>query len=390
MTTLQAVGGTIDVQAEMIHRDAIVLDGHLDVLVSTSHPLLRLPGGASHADLNRLQDGQVNAVVLSIAAQVFPRTAEGNAQARAEAAEKLETIRAFIRDSAGRAELALTAADLRRVVAAGRIAVLIGFQNAQHLAHSLEDLDTLYADGVRLFDFTHAGNNDFADSSRAEVEEHGGLSAVGRKAVAKLNALGILIDVSQLTASGVRQVVELSRAPVIASHSAIRALADVPRNLADSELDAIGSSGGLVSIPAFGRYLTSPPPDYDRLVADVRARFGLSQEGPRNIVYRGYEMLPESKIGSFFEALTALWPGGDLQTFVDHIDYAVQRIGIDHVGIGNDFNHGGGIAGFEDLSRAGAVTRELVARGYSKSDIAKIWGENFLRVLDTAQELAER
>lgn len=266
---------------------------------------------------------------------------------------------------------------------------MIGFQNAQHLGASLGDLDALYANGVRVFDFTHADNNDFADSSRSGIAEHGGLSPLGRRAIGRLNGLGILIDVSQLSGDAALEAMRLSRAPVVASHSAVRALADAPRNLGDPELDAIRECGGVVQIPAFAKYLTSQPEDYLDRVAHLQAGFGLSEDGPVDVVFRGYETLDEARLGNFFSQLQQLWPGGDLQTFVDHIDYAVQRIGIDHVGIGNDFNHGGGIKGFVDLGEAGSVTRELVSRGYSEADIAKIWGENFLRVLQAAQDAAD-
>ena len=234
----------------------------------------------------------------------------------------------------------------------------------------MRELDTLYANGVRVFDFTHADNNDFADSSRSGIVEHGGLLPLGRPAIGRLNGLGILIDVSQLSADAALQAVRLSRAPVVASHSAVKALADTPRNLGDAELEAIKAGGGVVQIPAPAKYLTSQPEDYLDRVAELRAGFGLSEDGPVDVVFRGYETLDEARMGPFFSQLQALWPGGDLQTLADHIDYAVQRIGIDHVGIGNDFNHGGGVEGFADLGEAGSVTRELVSRGYSEADIA--------------------
>ena len=204
------------------------------------------------------------------------------------------------------------------------------------MAPDISAIDGLYRDGVRLFGFSHAGNNDFADSSRPSgepAEEHHGLSPIGKQAVAKLNRLGVIIDISQLTPAGVMQVLELSKAPVIASHSNVRALVENTRTLSDRELDAIKANGGVVDVTPFNNYLRRVPPGLD---AEARAKL----------------------------------PPATVSDLVDHIDYIVKRIGIDHVGIGTDFNHGAGIEGFDDESEAPNVTRELVRQGYSEDQIA--------------------
>jgi membrane dipeptidase len=346
----------LDVRAEAIHRHVLVIDTHTDVLLPGSPENLYAPGHTSHTDLDKLKKGGVGGVAMAIAVGNGPRTPEGVAAARVEADAKLAAIQVFLTDHPDQAALALRADDIVRIHKAGKVAVIESFLNTRSIGSDLSAIDGFYRDGVRLFGFTHAGNNDFADSSRPAgepAEEHHGLSPIGRQAVAKLNRLGVIIDVSQLTPAGVMQVLELSKAPVIASHSNVRALVDNTRTLSDGELDAIKVNGGIVDVTPFGNYLRRVPADLD---AAARARL----------------------------------PRATVSDLVDHIDYIVKRIGIDHVGIGTDFNHGAGIQGFDDESEAPNVTRELVRRGYTEAQIAKIWGGNFLRVFRQVEGTARK
>lgn len=383
-----AENSAVDTLARSIHRRTLVLDSHVDVLVSTSHPRLRLENGGSHTDLHRLQAGGIGAVVLSVAAQTGPDTAAGQAAALNEAEEKLAEIRRLVQSSDGALVIADDADEVRRIHRDGHIAAVIGFQNAFALGADLAKIDDFIARGVRVFALTHAGNNAFADSSRPGEETHGGLSALGLAAVDRLNALGVLIDVSQLSSNSYAQLLARTRAPVVASHSGVRALSDSPRNVSDEELDALKANGGVLQVTAFNNHLVPRPEGYLDSVEALRIQFGLSQDGPRHVLYRGYEALSADDRDAFFDALGALYPAANVETLVDHIDYAVGRIGIDHVGIGTDFNHGAGIAGFGSLAEAENVTRALVARGYDESDVGKIWSGNFLRVLETARAAA--
>jgi membrane dipeptidase len=344
----------VDARARAIHRRVLVIDSHTDVLLPGSPENLYAPGHTSHTDLDKLKRGGVGCLAMAIAVGNGPRTPEGVAAARAEADAKLAAIRGFVKDNANDAALALTADDILRIHKAGKIAVIESFLNTRSIGADISAIDGLYRDGVRLFGFSHAGNNDFADSSRPSgepAEEHHGLSPVGKQAVAKLNRLGVIIDISQLTPAGVLQVLELTKAPVIASHSDVRALVENTRTLSDRELDAIKANGGVVDVTPFNNYLRRVPPGLD---AEARAKL----------------------------------PRATVSDLVDHIDYIVKRIGIDHVGIGTDFNHGAGIEGFDDESEAPNVTRELVRRGYSEGQIAKIWGGNFLRVFRRVEAVA--
>ena len=341
-TAPAASDAELDAQAKALNKKILNLDSHADVLIAATPERYWGPGHSSRTDVQKLTTGSVDVVTLAIAVGPGPRTAEGYAEARKEADTKLETIRTFVKENPDRVEIALTAADVERIYRSGKIAVIESFLNARSLGKDLTGIDTFYNAGVRVFGLTHAGNNDFADSSRPqkdEGEEHHGLSPLGKQAITRLNQLGVIVDVSQLTPDGVFQVLELTEAPVIASHSNARALVDNSRNLSDPELDAIRKNGGLVSVTPFKAYLA---------------------------------------------------PEATVKEYVDHIDYLVKRIGVDHVGIGTDFNHGSGVTGFSDESEAPNVTRELLKRGYTEAQIAKIWGGNFLRVFREVESVAKK
>jgi membrane dipeptidase len=371
--------------AAAIHKRALVLDGHVDVLLPGANARYFGPDGKSFSDVAKLKAGGVDALVYAVAVSTGPDTAQGHAAARAEADAKLAAIRKIAADNPNEVAIAYSADEVRKIVGQGKIAILIGFQNAYALKLDVAEFDRLKADGIRVAALNHAGNNAFADSSRPQQgagEVHGGLSPLGKSAVARLNDLGVLIDVSQLTPKGVFQTLELSRAPVVATHSAARSLVDSTRNLSDAELDAIKANGGVVQVVPFNSYLLPAPADYGARLRALRAEYGLAADKPG---YQGADDLPAARRDAFFAAYRALSPQATLKDYVDHIDYIAKRIGPDHVGVGTDFNHGSGVPGFKDEGEAANVTRELVARGYSEAQIDAIWGGNFLRVLQAAE-----
>jgi membrane dipeptidase len=386
---LHAQAGDLERRVAAAHAAARPLDAHADILVATTPGIYRTADGESQVTVDKLVAGGMITVTLALQSPTGPATAEGVAKARAEVDAKLAWLRALERAESARVAVARSAADLERIHAAGKIAVLIGFQNAYALGTDVALVDHYVAEGVRVFAFNHAGNNAFADSSRPSVpgdEPHGGLSALGREAVRRLNDLGVVIDVSQLTTRGVMQTIELSRAPVIASHSAVRALSDETRNLSDEELDAIAADGGVVHVPPFNTYVAPRPPEFVAKLADIRASVGLPRE------FRGVlddaNLLEGAARGEYTAAALAAVPRADLDDYLDHIDYVVKRIGVDHVGIGTDFDHGAGIIGYKDASEARNLTRGLLERGYSAETIAKIWSGNFMRVLRAAEAAA--
>jgi membrane dipeptidase len=384
-----AIAANLDAAA--IHARTLVLDSHVDVPVDLGVGAHEAAvDGDGQVDLPKLERGGVDAAVLAVFVSQGPRTPEGYAKARKDADAKLSAIRAVAERHPDRAVLALKADDVEAAAKAGKRAIVVGFLNAYPFGDDLAPLDAYYAGGVRSFGFVHAGNNAFADSSRPSggtKAEWGGLSPLGKQAVGKLNDLGVIIDVSQLTPDGVKQVLALSRAPVVASHSGVQGVVDSPRNLSDAELDAIAAKGGVVQVVAFGPYLVKPGADFPPKVAALRARYGLPAAHVRPA--DGTEALSPEKRLDYSHAVNALLPKATVRDLVDSVDYAVRRVGVDHVGLSSDFNHGGGVVGWANEGEAGNVTAELVARGYSEADIGKLWGGNYLRVFRAVEQTAK-
>lgn len=374
-----------------IHAAVLTLDSHADILLPATPKRYYLPDGGSRTSIDKLTAGGVDAIVLSVAVGPGPRDAARVKAARAEADTKLAKIKAIAADSGGKADIALSAADVERLHGEGKIAIIIGFQNARSIGKDVSQLDVFYKEGARVFALNHAGHNDFSDSSRpqdAPPSEHGGLSPLGKQAVAKLNDLGALIDVSQLSSDALAQTLQLTRAPVAATHSNARALIDNTRNLSDAELDAIKANGGVVQVTPFNAYLSVPDTATSVKISEIRVASGLPAEF--KAWNDGYGSLKGDKQQAFLDQAGALVPKADVVRYVDHIDYIAKRIGWDHVGVGTDFNHGAGITGFDSEADAANVTAELVKRGYTQEQIAGIWGGNFLRVLRAAEQSAAK
>jgi membrane dipeptidase len=348
---------------------------------------------------DKLAAGGVGAVVMSIAVGPGPRTPQGDAAGRAEADEKLAAIRALDAEH-DQIVIATTPDEVLAVRAQGRTALILGFQNARSLEGDPAALDAFYAAGVRVFGLNHMGHNDFSDSSRPLYDgetksyeagaEHGGLSTLGVQAIARINALGGIVDVSQMSKDATLQAIALSTTPVIASHSNVRALSDVSRNLSDEEIDRIGETGGVIHVAAFGAYLVDLS-DADLLaqIRAVRREAGLPE--PYSYPYELYwELHDPAAQTAFLTAMRDVIGRGSVDRMIDHVDYIVARIGIDHVGIGTDFNHGGGVEGFNEADEAFNVTLSLIERGYAPDDIEKIWGGNFLRVFQAVLPASAR
>lgn len=382
--------------AATIHQQALVLDAHADIEITGQESRYAGADGRSQVAPDKMRAGGVDAVVMSIAVGPGPRDAAGYAEARAIADKELAAIQTMTADPDGDVVLVRSAEALEAAHAAGKSALILGLQNARILGDDVNAIDEFYASGVRVFALTHMGHNDYADSSRPifiaaegqhEVEEeHGGLSDLGRAAVARVNALGGVMDISQLSKAAALEVMALSTTPVIASHSNVRALSDVSRNLSDEELDRLKENGGVIHIAPFRGYLF----DSTDATLDARIRAARLEAGIKEDYYYPFELyweLDDAAVQQkFLSTVSDLLGPGSLDDMINHIDYVVARIGIDHVGIGTDFNHGSGIEGYADASEAHNLTRALLARGYSADDVAKIWGGNFLRVFRTAAQ----
>ena len=364
----------------------LTIDPHLDLPKSATEPgWTGLSDPSSQFDLDRARRGGLSAAAIALFVPQGPRDPASLARAQAELRQRDAAIHAIVERNPGRAELARSPADVRRIAASGRFALIESLLNAWPLGDDLNQIDHWYGRGVRIFGFVHAGHNQFADSSRPALqfgdrpEENGGLSPLGRSAVKRLNDLGILIDVSQLSDAAFDQVLALSRAPVIATHSDVRSLVDTSRNLTDAQLDALKAKGGVIAINAFSAYLRARSPETLKAVADLQRDFGLSPAGGT--------VLPPDKQADYdrrFHDIVGKEPKASVADLVNAVDYAVKRIGIDHVALSSDFNHGGGVVGWSDEGELPNVTAELRRRGYSAADIDKLWSGNVLRVWQAA------
>ena len=383
------------VRAKAIHASALTLDAHADIEIPGKPSSYVGSDGLSKVAPQKMRTGGLDAVVMAIAVGPMPRNAEGYAAAKAIAQTKLEAVKALANDKTNNSTITLDSDELITAHNEGKSALVLGFQNALILGTKLDDINTLFNSGVRVFALTHMGHNDFADSSRTLFDgdtgtrepdaEHGGLSALGKAAVERINSLGGIMDISQLSTQAALQVIELSISPVIASHSNVRALTSVSRNLSDEEIDRIGETGGVIHVAPFRGYLfNSSDPDMDSNIRAVRKESGIDEDYlyPFELYWEIDDI--DLKKDFLTRISTLLGPIG-LNEMVDHIDYIAKRIGVDHVGIGTDFNHGSGIEGFDDASEALNVTVELLKRGYSEEDIKKIWGGNFIRVWQAAE-----
>ena len=383
------------IRAKAIHASALTLDAHADIEIPGKPSSYVGSDGLSKVAPQKMRTGGLDAVVMAIAVGPMPRNAEGYAAAKAIAQTKLEAVKALADDKTNNSTIALNSDELITAHKEGKSALVLGFQNALILGTELDGINTLFNSGVRVFALTHMGHNDFADSSRTLFDgdtgtrepdaEHGGLSALGKAAVERINALGGIMDISQLSTEAALQVIELSIAPVVASHSNVRALTSVSRNLSNKEIDRIGETGGVIHVAPFRGYLfNSSDPDMDSNIRAVRKESGIDEDYLYPFeLYWEIDDIDLKK--DFLTRISALLGPIGLNEMVDHIDYIAKRIGVDHVGIGTDFNHGSGIEGFDDASEALNVTVELLKRGYSEEDIKKIWGGNFIRVWQAAE-----
>jgi membrane dipeptidase len=329
----------------------------------------------------------------------MPRNSDGYAKARSLAQTKLAAVKALAADTTNNTVIVLSTKDLDTAHRDGKSSLLLGFQNALILGTDVNGIDTLYNSGVRVFALTHMGHNNFADSSRTLFDgktgtrepdaEHEGLSDLGIAAVKKINALGGIMDISQLSKQAALQTIKLSKTPVIASHSNVQKLTNVSRNLSDEEIDRIGETGGVIHVAPFRGYLfNSSDPDMDKNIREVRRDSGIDEDYlyPFELYWEIDDLVVKK---DFLSRISTLLGPIGLDEMLDHLDYIAKRIGVEHVGIGTDFNHGSGIAGFEDASDALNVTLELLKRGYSEDDIIKIWGGNFVRVFRETADLAQ-
>lgn len=337
-------------QSHAIHAATLTLDTHVDI------PWPNTPDPATptsrRVDFGKMRAGGLKAVVFIAYVPQGPLTPEAHAAAGQRAEAMLRYIRTTAGDHPMPRRLCVTPAELEACAAAGELAVLLAVENGYAMGEDLSRLAAWKREGALYVTLTHDGHNALSDSARPRAdlgdaaELHGGLSTLGRAAIAEMNRVGLIVDVSHVARKAMLEAARLSRTPIVATHSCCRALRDHPRNLDDGQLDALREVGGLVQITAVPGFLKAP---------DQGAQAHAS-----------------------------------VADYADHVDYAVRRIGIDHVGLSSDFDGGGGFDGWQDASMTANVSTELLRRGYGERELGLLWSGNFLRIWRTVERLASR
>jgi membrane dipeptidase len=395
-------------RAREIHRRVLTIDTHddipLDFATAQVDPGVR---GKRQVDIPKMKEGGLDVGFFIVYVGQGPRTDEGYASAKEQALTKFRAIHRMTQEMhPDEISLARSPDEVERIAAGGKLVAAIGIENGGVIGKDLSLLKTYYDLGARYITLAHNGHNDICDSanpSRRLLDppaEHNGVSAFGRRVIAEMNRLGIIVDVSHVSKKSMLDAVGLSRAPVIASHSSVRALADTPRNIDDEQLLALKEKRGVIQICALSSFVKVDSPERREAIAALRAELGLPEfgagGGPAPNASEAERKEFERKQELFEERMKAInakpAPLGRarVEDFVNHIDYAVKLIGIDHVGISSDFDGGGGIEGWADASETGNVTLELVRRGYSEEQIQKLWGGNLLRVWREVEKVASR
>lgn len=400
---------TLEARAQRIHDSVITLDTHNDIntknFTDSVNYTQRLD---TQINLPKMEEGGLNVSWLIVYTGQDSLSAEGYEKAKANAMDKFDAIHRLCQVYApDEIELAYTSDDLRNIVAKGKKVAMIGVENAYPMGEDLSAFEQYRDLGARYISLSHNGHSQFCDSNTGEQDSvwlHNGLSELGKKAVAEMNRLGIMIDVSHPSKEAMKQMIELSKAPIIASHSSARALCDHSRNLDDEQLQLMKKNGGVVQTVAFSSYLNTEKHEkkaaymkgiYQQVADSLeiewfeRSQFSSLTDTQKAIFMENYPKVV--KLGQEIAATKTDAPEGvTVRDFVDHIDYMVTLIGIDHVGISSDFDGGGGIEGWSDASETFNVTLELVKRGYTEEEIGKLWSGNLLRVLDEVQALAKQ
>ncbi len=395
LTSLAAFTAVGCSKAPLAHNDFFTVDSHVDILrIDEAGDKDYLDDPEVQVDLVKMKQGGLDAAFFILYSGQGDLTAAGHAAAREEALARYATIKRMLDSHPDRIQLARTVAEARAIKADGKLVALLGMENAYPLAGESANLQEYFDLGVRYLGITHMGHNFLGDSANPRYQKgepatrFGGLSAAGRAVVTEANRLGIMVDVSHAHRNTTLDIADVSTAPVIASHSAVRSLNDIPRNMDDDQLRAVMSTGGVVQVVAFNSHLQYEAPQ--RMMSLIRMFMKLKlPPGIPDLDAMTPEVREEYERG--YAEINQKWPkaAASVSDFVDHIDYAVNLIGIDHVGIASDFGGGGGVEGWQNAAETPNVTAELVVRGYSSEDIAKIWGGNLLRVMAEVERLAQ-
>jgi membrane dipeptidase len=377
-------------QVLKVHQRAIVIDTHtdtpLEIIKGDYDPGIKHPSGSNQkVDFPRLLEGGVDAVFFALFTRQNERTRENYEHAYEMANRMLQTTLKTIQGNSRTVDVALSTEDIPKITADKKTAIFFGMENGFPLAKDLSRIQEFYNKGVRYITLCHSLNNDICDSSTdPEGSENNGLSDYGKEVVAEMNRLGMMVDVSHISDKAFYDVLAVTKAPVIASHSSVRALCGHPRNMSDDMIQALARNGGVIQICMLGAYLV--PEDTTSInylkMNELKNKY-------HNWQYR--DEAEHKRASAEWDSVNKLYPPflPKVADAVDHIDHVVKLVGVDYVGIGSDFDGGGELSDCRDIADFPAITAELLKRGYSRENISKIWGGNFLRVFGQVEKLSQ-
>ena len=379
-------------RALLIHKKVLTLDTHADTPLRMIEPGFRMSDRhdpnetGSKVDYPRMIEGGLDAIFFAAFVAQDIRNDKGNFRAKNLCVQMIDSILSSIQQNSDVVGLALNPEDAYSLEKEGKRAIYIGIENGYPIGEDLSNIETYYKKGVRYITLVHSSNNDLADSATDPAgPEHNGISEFGSKVVKEMNRLGIMVDVSHGSDAVFYDAIKISKAPIIATHSNARSVTNHKRNMTDDMLKLIAKNGGVVQLTMLSNYLRDPVPN---ITAEKLKKELLSSIKPIDQM----TTLEKETMRKRLNEIDDKYPiaPANLKNVVDHIDHIVNVAGIDHVGIGCDFDGGGGIDGVFDVSQVMNITIELVKRGYNEDQIAKIWGGNLIRVFSEVQTIARK
>ena len=378
-------------RALKIHDRVLTVDTHADTPLRMIEPGFDLAERhdpletGSKVDYPRMKEGGLDAIFFAAFVSQDIRDDDGNERAKKLVIQMIDSVVSSTEQNASLVGLALTPQDAYELEKDGKRAIYLAIENGYPIGSDLKNIELFYDKGVRYITLVHSSNNDIADSATdSSGAEHEGLSAFGEEVVKEMNRLGIMVDVSHASDDVFFDAIAVSEAPIIATHSNARSVTEHQRNMSDEMLRLMAENGGVVQLTLLSSYLRDEPQNPERSAALQELRSSMKSLNEMTPEERAERRLAFNEINEKFPT-----PPATVEHVVDHIDHMVSIAGIDHVGIGCDFDGGGGIDGVFDASEVMNITIELVRRGYSEEDIEKIWGKNVMRVFEDVQKIAE-
>ena len=373
-------------RAEGIHAQVITIDSHDDIPFDFATEAVDPLDASRQVNLEKMASGGLDAGFFIVYVGQTERTPENYEQAKTDAMTKFNAIHRMSEMYPELIEIAHSADDVERIHDSGKLVAAIGIENGYVIGTDISLLSQYHDLGARYVTLAHSGHNDISDSAQPRPElgdeesEHNGISEFGEQVIAEMNRVGIMVDVSHISKQAALDAIRLATAPVIASHSNARALTDHYRNMDDETLLALGESGGVMQATALAAFLKRLNPEQREQTSEILNDYGIER-------LSAWWDLTEQQREEIELRLSEIGYA-NVSDFIDHVDYAVNLIGIDHVGLSSDFDGGGGIVGWFDAGKTLNVTLELVRRGYNEEEIRKLWGGNLLRVWREVERIA--